>query len=125
MDRLETPLRTPAHNLTLHTPLPHLYSSDSDALIYGTNIMLGKAIAAIQKFILEFEQARMLDGELVSEQVYRIKLNDLEQEEGETVFECSFSIPTCRDHTLPPMYFLSSAISLSRLSTPLMLAAHW
>jgi len=66
-DRIETPLRTPAHHLALHTPLPHISTSaDSDALIYSTTILLGKATAAVQRFILEFEETRMSDGELVS-----------------------------------------------------------
>jgi hypothetical protein len=59
-DRTETPLRTPAHHFSSHTPLPH-FSPDSDALIYGTSILQSKVAAGIQKFMLEFEVARLVD----------------------------------------------------------------
>lgn len=55
-DRIETPLRTPAHHLNIHTPLVNKNNTvESDALIYSTTILLGKVTSAIQRFILDFE----------------------------------------------------------------------
>ena len=47
-------------------------------VIYGTNISWKNVTAQIERFILSFESTRMLNGEPVTELIYRSQLNDLE-----------------------------------------------
>jgi hypothetical protein len=92
-DRIaETPLRTPAHGAALQTPLGRTHSKpvasvDPDGLIYGTTILVRKALESIEKFLLDFEQTHEVNGELISEQLYRSRLNDLDNLDDVTIFE--------------------------------------
>ena len=58
---LETPIRTPFHNLALQTPLSHIpfkanqIAEPEGGVLYGTTISAPKVLASIEKFILEFE----------------------------------------------------------------------
>lgn len=91
-DRIaETPLRTPAAGHSAQTPLGRTHSKpvssvDPDGLIYGTTILIRKALEAIEKFLLDYEQMHEVNGEIVSEQLYRSKLNEMDTLEEMVVF---------------------------------------
>jgi hypothetical protein len=87
-----TPMRTPLQSRPYlggfngyhHTPVPDALQdtlslrSDNDGQIYGTTIVYSRAFAQIEKFVLEFEVVVEMEGEAVSEKIYRNQLNELE-----------------------------------------------
>lgn len=86
----ETPLRSPytprhQHSNYIHsTPNAHLNNDmypEEGEHIYGTTIRIRKAMASIEKFVLDFEHTSEVEGEVVSEKIYRRQLNDLDNEE--------------------------------------------
>lgn len=54
----------------MRTHQPHLHSSDmygdESEHIYGTTIKIRKAMASIEKFVLDFELTTSVDGEMVT-----------------------------------------------------------
>lgn len=60
--------------------------SEDAGIIYGTNISCKLVHNALERFILHFENTRLLEGEPVTELTYRNQLNELELLER-TTFE--------------------------------------
>jgi hypothetical protein len=82
----ETPLRSP------FTPLqpkghsaayarPEMEPEEGEH-IYGTTINIRRAMANMERFILEFEVCHAVEEEVVSEKVYRAQLNEMEVTES-------------------------------------------